>query len=126
MHNLTTIVISVDKDFRWELYYDSCGGFIGLRDVKHEYNVWSTQVKYDLEELIKDAEFVHKLINNNIQNFKNHICDIDIALIDYKEFDTSRDFEEFEKTIKKLHTWIDSSLVFKNAVDGLKLDMDEQ
>jgi len=67
---------SREYTLRWELYFSCTGGFIGLHDSKVDFNVYSTPVMYNLEEVIKIAEHAHKKIESEypfFHHFLKHI-----------------------------------------------------
>lgn len=110
MSNLTVIsIIPFKRDFYWKLWYGCTGGFIGLNDLKNEYNVWSTPVEYELNKLIELAEKVNQKISSNMDIFKDHIDQIDAALEFYKEFEEQKDFDAFEAKVKLLEKWINET-----------------
>lgn len=113
MKNLTIIGIPhFERDFRWELSYDCCGGFIGLRDMKNEYNVYSTGVIYELDKLIETAEKANQKILNDIDVFKTYIAAMDMyiaitkKLMDIKKFNES--YSKIEELASSFEKWVNN------------------
>lgn len=113
MKNLTIIGIPrFERDFRWELWYDCCGGFIGLHDTKNEYNVYSTVVIYDLDELIKVAEKANQKILGDIDVFKTYIAAMDMYMTFAKKQMNVKKFHEvynkIEEITKSFEEWVNN------------------
>lgn len=109
MKNLPFIYLGLDnRIFCWNMSFGVTGGFIGLHDIKNDYNIVSTPVKELMPDIIQIAEKWHQKISENLETFRLYIQDIDDKLYFYKQFNHMGDFEKFEKACANLESWLNN------------------